>query len=55
MVAPTKHSDDSAHAVKKRKLEISNGVNGHAPLQKQESFTAVLEQLEAEEDASGGT
>ncbi|WVR03623.1 hypothetical protein IAU60_000616 [Kwoniella sp. DSM 27419] len=36
---------------KKRKL----GVNGHdqPALAKQESFTAVLEQLEAEEDASG--
>lgn len=37
-------------AIKRRKLEP----NGHFPLSKQESFTAVLEQLEAEEDATGG-
>jgi DNA polymerase delta subunit 1 len=35
---------------KKRKLDP----NGHVPLVKQESFSEVLQQLEAEEDASGG-
>lgn len=35
---------------KKRKLEP----NCHAPLTKQESFSEVLQQLEAEEDAAGG-
>ncbi|EIW67930.1 DNA polymerase delta subunit 1 [Tremella mesenterica] len=34
---------------KKRKVET----NGHAPLKKQESFSSVLQQLEAEEDAGG--
>lgn len=37
-------------AYKKRKLEP----NGHAPLTKQESFSEVLQQLEAEEDPTGG-
>ncbi|WWC66861.1 uncharacterized protein I206_100768 [Kwoniella pini CBS 10737] len=37
---------------KKRKLEPING-HGQPALAKQESFSAVLEQLEAEEDASG--
>jgi len=35
---------------KKRKLEP----NGHAPFTKQESFSEVLQQLEAEEDKTGG-
>lgn len=35
---------------KKRRLEV----NGKGILSKQESFSAVLQQLEAEEDASGG-
>jgi hypothetical protein len=35
---------------KKPKLEP----NGHAPLNKQQSFSEVLQQLEAEEDVKGG-
>jgi len=39
---------------KKRKIEVNGHANGHALSGKQESFSAVLEQLEAEEDANGG-